>query len=77
MNLKKLKEQFLTACEQKEDYIDAKIGLALINSYNEDFNLLNELEERHGDNVYIQESIGLKLISQGKIEDAVDRFKKH
>lgn len=72
----KAKEQFLTACEQKEDYIDAKIGLALINSYNEDFNLLNELEERHGDNVYIQESIGLKLMSQGKMEDAVERFKK-
>lgn len=72
----KAKEQFTIANKQKENYIDAKIGLALINSYEGNFDLLNELEERHGDNVYIQEAIGLKRLSQGKTEDAIDMFKK-
>lgn len=72
----KAKEQFCLALEQEESYLNAKIGLALINSYNGDFKLLDELKEKNGENVYIQEAIGLEYLNDGKVEDAIDMFKK-
>ena len=59
-----------------EVYLDAKIGLALMNAYEGDFSLLGELKEKNGENVYIQESIGLERFAAGKFEDAVESFKK-
>lgn len=72
----KAKEQFTLALKNNDSYLNAKIGLALINAYEEDFTLLNELKEKHGDNVYIQEAIGLERLNENKIEDAIDMFKK-
>lgn len=72
----KAKEQFSKALEDSVNELNAKIGLALINSYENDFTLLDELKEKHGENVYIQESIGLEYLNAGKVEDAIDMFKK-
>ena len=55
---------------------DAKIGLMLLNSYNNDFKLLDELKEDNQDNVYVQEAIGLELLSSNNFEYAVTMFKK-
>lgn len=55
---------------------DAKIGLALINSYNNDFKLLDELKENNQDNVYIQEAIGLQMLATNNIDYAISMFKK-
>lgn len=70
------KKEFCLALEKQPDYIDAKIGLALINSYCGEFSLLDELKEKHGSNVYIQESIGLEWFNKGLFEDAAEMFKK-
>lgn len=69
-------EQFNISLKMDSNNTDAKIGLALINSYNNNFALLDELKEKYGDNVYIQEAIGLEKLNQHKYEDAVDMFKK-
>lgn len=72
----KAKIQFEKSIEQNDDYLGPKIGLALVNAYEGDFFLLGELKEKHGDNTYIQEAIGLENLAQGKIEEAIDFFKK-
>ena len=69
-------KQFSLALESSPDYLDAKIGLALINAYNKDFVLTDELKEKHGSNAYIQEAIGLEQFNNGLYEDAVEVFKK-
>ena len=70
------KNHFEIALSKDSNYTDAKIGLALVKSLEGDFTLLDELKEKYGSNVYIQESIGLKYYSQGKYEDALEMFKK-
>ena len=70
------KKHFDLSLEKNKNYSEAKIGLALINSLNGDFELLKELREKHGNNVYIQESIGLYYLSKEKYEDAIEMFKK-
>ena len=72
----KAKEQFEISLEKDSEYLNPKIGLALVNSYSNDFTLLDELKEKHGDNVYIQEAMGLKNLSEGRVEDSIDLFKK-
>ncbi len=72
----KAKAQFEKALEQRTNYLGPKIGLALVNAYEQDFTILNELKEKYGENVYIQEAIGLEWINQGKVQDAVEMFKK-
>ena len=72
----KAKTQFEKSIEQNDSYLGPKIGLALVNAYDGDFFLLGELKEKHGDNTYIQEAIGLENLAQGKIEEAIDFFKK-
>lgn len=72
----KAKEQFTKALGDSTNELNARIGLALLNAYENDFKLLNELKEKHGENVYIQEAIGLEKLYTGKIEDAIDMFKK-
>jgi tetratricopeptide (TPR) repeat protein len=68
--------EFEKSLEMKNDYIDAQIGCALINSYKNDFALLDSLKEKNGNNVYIQEAQGVKCYSEGKFEDAIEFFKK-
>lgn len=72
----KAKTQFEKSIEQNDSYLGPKIGLALVNAYDGDFFLLGELKEKHGDNTYIQEAIGLENLAQEKIEEAIDFFKK-
>ena len=50
--------------------------MSLVNAHNGDFALLQELKEKNGENVYIQEGIGLERLAQGKYEDSIDMFKK-
>lgn len=69
-------EHFSRACEFSDSFSDAKIGLALTDALKGDFELLNELKEKNGDNVYIQEALGLQMFACGRFNDAVDMFKK-
>lgn len=55
---------------------DAKIGLALINSYSNDFALLENLKDKNQNNVYIKEAIGLQMLCNGEYKNAVEMFKK-
>lgn len=69
-------EQFESALMQEADDCDAKIGLALTNAYNNDFSMLDELEEKYRNNAYIQEALGLKNYFAGNFDIAVDMFLK-
>lgn len=73
---KKANEKFAKALEFSPDYPEAKIGLALTKALGGDFTHVDELKERHGDNVYMQEAIGLQMWAKGKKEDAAEMFKK-
>lgn len=75
-DFEKAREHFAIALEKDEEYLDAKIGMSLVNAHNGDFALLQELKEKNGENVYIQEGIGLERLAQGKYEDSIDMFKK-
>lgn len=75
-DFEKAKKQFTLALEKDEEYLDAKIGLALVNAHCGDFEQLQLLKEKYGDNVYIQESIGLEYFADNKFEDAIEMFKK-
>lgn len=70
------KIHFDKALEKNDKYEEAKIGLALLDSYNNNFEKLHELKERNANNVYIQEAIGLELFANGLTDDAVEMFKK-
>ena len=72
----KAREQFNTAIEKKPEFNDAKIGIALLNSYENNFELLDELKERNMNNVYIMEGVGLELLSENNILEAIETFKK-
>lgn len=76
LEFEKAKEQFEKSLEINPRFIDAKIGLALINAYNNDFDLVLELRERYLDNVYVQEALGLKSLHDGDLEYAVQAFNK-
>lgn len=70
------RQHFNNALEKNSQHADSKIGIALLNALDNDFQLLDELREKNGNNVYIQEAIGLKCFHEGKFEDAIDMFKK-
>ncbi len=72
----KAKEQFTLALNGNGSYLGPKIGLALVNCYDNDFTLLDELKEKYGQSVYIQEGIALERLDAGKTEDAIEMFKK-
>jgi len=72
----KAKEQFEISFSKDNDYLNPKIGLALVNAYDNDFTLLDTLKEKHGNNVYIQEGMGLEKVSEGRLEDSIELFKK-
>ena len=67
-------EKFNKALELENSFVEAKIGLALTRAYKNDFVLLNELKERHLDNVYIQEGVGLLYMSENRFEEAIEMF---
>lgn len=69
-------EQFSISIEKDSEFIEPKLGLALVKAYNKDFLLLDELKEKNGQSSYIQEAIGLEEMSSGKIQDAIESFKK-
>lgn len=75
-DFEKAKEHFLRALDLDSNCFDAKIGLALVNAHSSDFSLLRELKEKYGENVYIQECIGLEYFANNRFEDAIDMFKK-
>lgn len=70
------KQHFQNALVLNTNHLESKIGMTLICALNNDFALLNEIKERYANNVYIQEAIGLENLISGKIEDAIDMFKK-
>ncbi len=72
----KAEEQFNLALKTDKNYTDAKIGLALTKALNGDFLPVDELKEKHGENVYIQEAIGLERLAAGKVQDSIEMFKK-
>ena len=67
---------FEKSLEYNSEFLDGKIGLALVKALNNEFELLNELKEKYGNNVYIQESIGLYYMKSDRLEDATEMFKK-
>lgn len=73
---KKAKEQFFVSLKMDDEDIDSKMGLALTQAYENDFELLKELRGVKSDNSYIQEALGLEALSNKKAEDAIDYFKK-
>ncbi len=72
----KAKDEFTLAIDKDNSNTNAKIGLALINAYENNFSLIDSLKIEHSNNVYIQEAIGLQKLSEHKYEDAIDMFKK-
>ena len=75
-DFKKAKQNFEVALDKNPESENAKIGLALIFAYDNEFEKLAEVREKNQSNVYIQEAVGLELFSQGKLEESIDMFKK-
>ena len=72
----KANRQFELALQTNASYANAKIGLTLTKALVGDFSLVDEIKEKHGDNVYVQEAVGLERFAAGKHEDAIQMFKK-
>lgn len=70
------KEKFKKVLDLEPENNNAKIGLALIYAYNNDFNFTDELGEKNQNNVYIQEATGLKMLFNHDCESAIEMFKK-
>lgn len=64
------------ALTKDNQYIDAKLVLALLDSIDGKFELVDALKEKHGENIFIQEAIALENFAAGKTEDAIEMFKK-
>ncbi|MCM1338100.1 MAG: tetratricopeptide repeat protein [Muribaculaceae bacterium] len=75
-DFEKAEAQLKLAVQMDENYTAADICLALIDSMNGSFERLDGLKERNGDSVYIQEAMGIELVNAGRLEDAVEMFKK-
>ncbi len=76
LKFEEAKEKFRKVLDLDAENNDAKIGLALIFAYQNDFNLLRELKEKNLGNVYIQEAVGLEMLSYNDCENAIEMFKK-
>lgn len=72
----KAQEQFGISLQQEPDLIEAKTALALTHAHKQNFTLLDGLKEKYGENVYIQEGIGLERYYAGQYSNAVEMFKK-
>ena len=68
--------EFQIAVEKEENFIEAKIGLALARAYRSNFELLDELKEKNASNVYIQEGLGLEYLYQNDYEKSKEMFNK-
>ncbi len=75
LEFSKAKEEFEKALSQDGNYKDAKIGMALINAYDNDFGLLNDLKEKNMDNVYIKEGCGLMEMANHNHNAAAELLK--
>lgn len=69
-------EQLNLALEKDPEFLGARVVLSLLNAFDGDFGLVDELKEKHGNEVYVQEAIGLERLAGGQVEDAVEMFKK-
>lgn len=76
LDFKSAKEQFELSLQKDCTNKDAKLGLALVNAYENNFELLNELQEKNTENVYIQEATGLKYLNENNPDMAIEMFKK-
>ena len=76
LEFSKAREQFEKCLSKNFNNQDAKIGLALINSYEGDFILLEDMAEKNMQNVYIQESLGVKYLKEERYDEAVEILKK-
>lgn len=72
----KAREHFNAALARDNDYLSVKLAMALLDALNGNFILVDELKEKNGNNVYIQEGMALEKLSEGRVEDAIDMFKK-
>lgn len=70
------REQFKNSLELNPLDKDAKIGLALVNAYDNDFKIFEELKTENKSNVYIQEAEGLQKFCTGDYKHAAELFKK-
>ena len=75
-DFEKAQDEFTITLQNYPQHLDAKIGLALINAYKGNFELVDELKEVNGSSVFIQEAVGLERLHNGLVEDAVEMFKK-
>ena len=71
----KAKEEFEKSLSMDSNYTDAKIGMALMKAYNNDFALLDELKEKNMDNVYIKEACGFEKMYEQNYDAAAELFK--
>ena len=69
-------EKFKKVLEIEPGNNDAKVAMALIYAYRNDFKILEELKEKNQNNVYIQEAIGLQKFENADYEGAIEMFKK-
>ena len=69
-------EKFKKVLEIEPENNDAKIATALICAYKNDFKALDKLKEKHPNNVYIQEAVGLQMFENADYQSAIEMFKK-
>lgn len=75
-DFEKARQNFVVALEKNSESENAKIGLALVNAYENNFEMLSEVKEKNQANVYIQEAQGLELMVSGKHEEALEMFQR-
>lgn len=75
-DFQKAREHFNIALSKDKEYLNAKIALALIDAFDGNFTLVEDLKEKNGNEVYMQEAIALEKLHDGRVEDAVEMFKK-
>lgn len=76
LEFEKAHEQFAVALQEEPNFMEAKIGIALTSAYNGDFSILDEIEEKYSENVYVQEAMGFEKYSKGEYAESIDLFKK-
>ena len=72
----KAKEQFIIALKLDENYLDAKIALALTYAYENDFEMLHQPDIAADKNCFYLEALGLEKLQFNDGEGAIDLFKK-
>lgn len=75
-DFQKAREHFNIALEKDSEYLDVKLALALMDALDGKFELVDELKGKYGNDVFIQEAMALEKLADGRVEDAIDMFKK-